>query len=54
MQRLAGWDCATFKAPRHSYGRPGAGRADRGDAPAGADQANRIGSLFVNHGGPGG
>ena len=50
----AGWQCATFKAPK-DYGNPGAGSTqDRRHAAAREDQAHRIGALFVNYGGPGG
>jgi pimeloyl-ACP methyl ester carboxylesterase len=50
----AGWQCATFKAPR-DYGNPHAGfvKIAVTRLPA-TDQANRIGALFVNYGGPGG
>ncbi len=50
----AGWQCATFKAPR-DYGNPHAGfvKIAVTRLPA-SDQANRIGALFVNYGGPGG
>ena len=49
-----GWQCATFKAPR-DYGNPHAGfvKIAVTRLPA-SDQANRIGALFVNYGGPGG
>jgi pimeloyl-ACP methyl ester carboxylesterase len=50
----AGWQCATFKAPR-DYRNPHAGFVNIAVTrlPA-TDQANRIGALFVNYGGPGG
>ena len=50
----AGWQCATFKAPQ-DYGNPGAGfvKIAVTRLPA-QDQANRIGALFINYGGPGG
>jgi pimeloyl-ACP methyl ester carboxylesterase len=50
----AGWQCATFKAPR-DYGNPGAGfvKIAVTRLPA-QDQKNRIGALFINYGGPGG
>jgi pimeloyl-ACP methyl ester carboxylesterase len=50
----AGWQCATFKAPR-DYGDPGAGfiKIAVTRLPA-QDQAHRTGALFINYGGPGG
>jgi pimeloyl-ACP methyl ester carboxylesterase len=50
----AGWQCATFEAPL-DYSRPGKGSVELAVTrlPA-TDQANRIGALFVNPGGPGG
>ena len=49
-----GWQCATFRAPK-DYGNPQAGfvKIAVTRLPA-SDQANRIGALFVNYGGPGG
>ena len=50
----AGWQCATFKAPL-DYSHRGKGSVELAVTrlPA-TDQANRIGALFVNPGGPGG
>lgn len=50
----AGWQCATFKAPK-DYGNPSAGfvKIAVTRLPA-QDQANRVGALFINYGGPGG
>ena len=50
----AGWQCATFKAPK-DYGNPGAGfvKIAVTRLPA-QDQANRVGAMFINYGGPGG
>jgi pimeloyl-ACP methyl ester carboxylesterase len=50
----AGWQCATYKAPL-DYDRPGAGSTKIAVTrlPA-SDQKNRVGSLFINYGGPGG
>jgi len=50
----AGWQCATFKAPK-DYGDPGAGSVKIAVTRLPAqDQANRVGALFINYGGPGG
>jgi pimeloyl-ACP methyl ester carboxylesterase len=50
----AGWQCATFKVPK-DYSHPGAGSLTLAVTRLPAqDQANRIGGLFVNPGGPGG
>ena len=50
----AGWQCATFKAPK-DYGNPAAGSVKIAVTRLPAqDQANRIGALFINSGGPGG
>ena len=50
----AGWECATYKAPL-DYDHPGGGftKIAVTRLPA-QDQAHRIGSLFINYGGPGG
>jgi pimeloyl-ACP methyl ester carboxylesterase len=50
----AGWQCATFKAPK-DYGNPDAGfvKIAVTRLPA-QDQANRVGAMFINYGGPGG
>jgi pimeloyl-ACP methyl ester carboxylesterase len=50
----AGWQCATFKAPR-DYSDPSAGfvKIAVTRLPA-QDQAHRVGALFINYGGPGG
>ena len=50
----AGWQCATFKAPR-DYDHPGAGFVKLAVTRLPAqDQAHRIGAMFINYGGPGG
>ena len=50
----AGWQCATFKAPR-DYAHPGAGFVKLAVTRLPAqDQAQRIGAMFINYGGPGG
>ena len=50
----AGWECATYTAPK-TYAHPRAGSVKIAVTrlPA-SDQANRVGPLFVNPGGPGG
>jgi len=50
----AGWQCATYKAPL-DYNHPGAGSTKIAVTrlPA-SDQAHRVGSVFINYGGPGG
>ena len=50
----AGWQCATYKAPL-DYNYPGAGSTKIAVTrlPA-SDQAHRVGSVFINYGGPGG
>src|SRR6185436_5513384 len=48
------WQCATYKAPL-DYNHPGAGSTKIAVTrlPA-SDQAHRVGSVFINYGGPGG
>ena len=50
----AGWECATYTAPKdYDHPRAGSVKIAVTRLPA-TDQANRVGPLFVNPGGPGG
>jgi pimeloyl-ACP methyl ester carboxylesterase len=52
-ETAAGWQCATATVPK-AYGRPGKGTFQLAVTrlPA-TDQKNKVGSLFINYGGPG-